>query len=197
MLPTTRHDPKQIAHMARELNTVLTVSLESALAARMTSTTWHVEPLLNVEQIQQNEFVLLTVSSFHFRLLVLLHFSAMSTALNYVADALKQTPESLKADGCYDYLAELGNQFCGEVKRIVGLQYPHIGMSTPMRLSNTSLPYVHNLKTCLATHVRAIHDEKDIFVGSIYLCTDDGFEFQVDSKLAKTNQVQTSALELF
>jgi hypothetical protein len=197
MLPASRHDPKKIAHMERELNTVLTVSLESALAARMTSTEWRVEPLLNIDHIRQNEFVLLTVSSFHFRLLVLLHFSAMSSALKYVADALKQAPESLTTEGCYDYLAELGNQFCGEVKRIIGMQYPHIGMSTPMRLSNTSLPFVHNLKTCLATHVRATRDDKDIFSGSIYLCTDDGFEFQVDSKLAKANQVQTSALELF
>jgi hypothetical protein len=197
MLPESRHDPKQIAAMARELNTVLVVSLESALAARMSSSAWHVEPLLDVEHIQQNEFVLLTVSSFHFRILVLLHFSAMSTALNYVADALRQAPESVTTEGCYDYLAELGNQFCGEVKRIVGMQYPHIGMSTPMRLSNTSLPFVHNLKTCVATHVRAICDDKDIFAASIYLCTDDGFGFQIDSKLAKSNQAQASALELF
>ena len=197
MLPVSRHDPKRLANTVRELGTVLTLSLESALAARMASNEWRVEPLLNVDHIRQNEFVLLTISSFHFRILVLLHFSAMSTALNYVADALKQAPESLTTDGCYDYLAELGNQFCGEVKRIIGMHYPHIGMSTPMRLSNTSLPFVHNLKTCAATHVRAIRDDKDIFAGSIYLCTDDGFEFQVDSKLAKVNQVQTSALELF
>ena len=197
MTPVSRHDPKHVANTVRELGTVLTLSLESALTARMASDAWRVEPLPDVDHIRLNEFVLLTISSFHFRILVLLHFSAMSTALNYVADALKQAPETLSENGCYDYLAELGNQFCGEVKRIVGMQYPHIGMSTPMRLSHTSLPFVHNLKTCAATHVRAIRDDKDIFAGSIYLCTDAGFDFQVDSKLAKENQVQTSALELF
>jgi len=182
---------------SQDLHNLLTISLESALAARMASEDWHVEPVGNIVDIKQDEFVLLTVSSYHFRMLVLLHFSAKNDALNYVASALKQPPESITSNGCYDYLAELGNQFCGEIKRIVGTKYSHLGMSTPKRLSNSSLPYVHDLKTTTATHVRAIRDGKDVFVASIYLCVDEDFDFQVDINLAMSQQVEASTLELF
>ena len=197
MAIAARNEKAMVANLDCGLGPILKVGLESALAARMPSNDWSVDPITEIGEINQEEFVCLTVSSYHFRILVLLHFTAMGTALPCVAEAIHQSPETLSRDSCLDYLAELGNQFCGEIKRMVGLKYPEVGMSTPMRLEHTSLPYMQDLKTCATRHALVRRNGQAVFAGSLYLCSDEGFQFHLDSSLAVGSQVQASALELF
>lgn len=159
--------------------------------------TWTMQSIADPKDFQSQRFILLTVSSYDFRLMVLLHFSVNDSSMKYVADRLKQSVADLPLPQYYDYLSEIGNNFCGSVKRDLCQFYPHLGMSTPNQLGRESLSHVKSWPVEHEAHVKAQGADGVEFHGSIYVSAfgDLDFDFQVSVK--QEEAVEMGALELF
>lgn len=147
------------------------------------------------ENIKEKELYLLTVSSYHFRVFVILHFSKNTDTLRYVADALKTAPDKLADVKYYDYLGEIGNSFCGQFKRELGKIFPYLGMSTPNRMVGESLTHLSLWNYEHQSHWRARFADKLVFYGSMYISSTEDIDFKYEANLA--DDVETGALEMF
>ena len=158
---------------------------------------WTMVPLNNETEISHRQFIMLTISSYDFRMVVLLHFSRSAPLMKYVADMLKLSPEVLEQSRFDDYLAELGNTFCGAFKRALGNFFPYLGMSTPNVLFSESLKYVKTWPVEYETHLRAHDGGQVAFYGSLYVTSSGNLDFHVKELSSRVDDVQTGALEMF
>ncbi len=175
---------------------LLADSLEESLKTDSYAS-WTLQPLTNPEQVAAPEFTMLTISSYDFRIFVLLHSTCSAPSLRYAADALRMPLEQLTTARYYDFLGELGNRFCGAFKRDLGSCFPHMGMSTPNRLRKESLKHLKSLSFSYDTHVSAQANEETTFCASLFVSVYSTREFRLD-KLQKVEEpVEAGALELF
>ncbi|GLS27291.1 hypothetical protein [Marinibactrum halimedae] len=82
-----------------------------------------------------DEFLMLTISSMCFRVVLQLYFTRNEMVEGFVVEKLGITKEALTDVAFYDAVSEHGNLFTGEFKRKLGGIFPCLGMSTPVRLS--------------------------------------------------------------
>jgi len=159
--------------------------------------TWTLQTLESADEIVAPEFTMLTVSSYDFRMYVLLHSSCDPASMRYAADALQMGAEQLSTIRHYDFLGELGNRFCGAFKRELGSCFPHTGMSTPNRLGNESLKHLRNSPCSSDTHVSARADDGTTFFASLFVSVYGTQQFRLDNLSKVEEQVEVGALELF
>ncbi len=160
-------------------------------------TDWTVRHLDSHEEIQAQEFIILTVSSYDLRTFVLLHFSKSPPVMTYVSRALDTPVAALNDDTFYDYLGEVGNRFCGAFKRELGKVLPHLGMSTPNRLGRESLRHLQALPCGHDLHVEVSTSEDIVVYASLYVSTYGNEEFRVDDVPVEEAAVETGELEMF
>lgn len=175
---------------------LLTSSLEESLKIN-TYPAWVFQTLTDSEQVAAPEFTMLTISSYDFRLFVLLHSSCDEPTMRYAADALQMPLEQLTTARYYDFLGELGNRFCGTFKRDLGNCYRHMGMSTPNRLRSGSLKHLKSLSFAHDIHVSARTSEEPIFYASVYVSVYGSREFRLDNLVKAEEPAEVGALELF
>jgi hypothetical protein len=157
---------------------------------------WHLQKV-NASTITADRFIMLTISSYDFRLIVLLHFSSDAVSLNYVADSLKITPAELSMTQYQDYLSEVGNILCGAIKRGLFELFPHLGMSTPNQLRHESLKFVDSYKIDHAIHIKAKENDGTEFYGSLYVSAIGELDFDPATMNKKDETQEIGALELF
>ena len=158
---------------------------------------WTMEPLADAKEIGNRQFIMLTVSSYDFRMVVLLHFSRNEPSLKYVADTLQLAPGAMEQSRFDDYLSEVGNTFCGAYKRELGKFFPHLGMSTPNMLAAESLSYVKTWPVEFETHLRAHDEDQAQFFGSLYIASTGDIDFDPQELSNPVEEVETGALEMF
>ena len=117
--------------------------------------------------------------------------------MGYVSRALEVPLENLSEDTFYDYLGEMGNQFCGAFKRELGKVLPHLGMSTPNRLSNESLCHLKGLDCGHEVHVKVSTPDEITVYASLYVSTYGKDEFRLDDVPLEESPVETGELEMF
>lgn len=157
---------------------------------------WTLQPVESTDEITAEEFNMLTISSYDFRMFVLLHSSRSAPALRYAADALQLSQDQITPSRYYDFLGELGNRFCGAFKRDLGASFPYTGMSTPNRLLRESLKHLKNITHACDMHVRARADDATCFYASLYVSSYSAAEFRID--LPKLEEhTESGELELF
>ena len=83
----------------------------------------------DVAGLVEQEAVVLTVSSYLFRLMVMIHFKQDATTMAYMAGMHEAGTEGHDKQVFLDAIAEYGNLFCGILNRELGNYFPHIGMS--------------------------------------------------------------------
>lgn len=142
-------------------------------------------------------FIMLTVSSYDFRLLVLLHFASDDATARYVADSLKLGSAELPISQYHDYLAEVSNNFCGAFKRELGPYFPHLGMSTPNQLGRESLKHVKSWPIDHELHIKAQEADGATFYGSLYVASFGELDFELVQQVQSEDTVEVGALELF
>ncbi|MFT3857607.1 MAG: hypothetical protein QM742_08960 [Aquabacterium sp.] len=108
-----------------------------------------IERVEDPAQIKNRQMVILTISSYAFRVMLFVHFTRDKATRAHFA-AMKQQAEMDDA-AFLDAVMESGNLACGALNRELGNFFPHLGMSTPGVLDHGSLEYVHALG---AGHVR-------------------------------------------
>lgn len=175
---------------------LLTGSLEESLKTDAYAS-WTLQTLTNPEQVVAPEFTMLTISSYDFRIFVLLHSTCSAPSMRYAADALRMPLEQLTTTRYYDFIGELGNRFCGAFKRDLGGYFPHMGMSTPNRLRSESLKHLKNLSPAYDIHVSAQASKETTFSASIYVSVYGTREFRLDKLQQAAEKVDAGALEMF
>ena len=175
---------------------LLADSLEESLKTDAYAS-WTLKTLTNPDQVVAPEFTMLTISSYDFRIFVLLHSSCSPASMRYAANALSMPLEQLTTARYYDFLGELGNRFCGAFKRDLGYCFPHMGMSTPNRMRSESLKHLKNLSFAYDIHVSAQASEEAAFSASLFVSVYGTREFRLDNLRKVEAQAETGALELF
>ena len=141
--------------------------------------------------------IMLTISGLEFRALVMLHYPAGKKA-SYFLNIYEGDERTTKHDNNLEsFYTELGNQFCGEIKRNLYKQFNHLGMSTPSLLSpTTSLLDIENPLLIAKCHQSYEADHQFALGGSIYVFSNQSLEFSFDNA-STTEVISTGELEFF
>jgi len=157
---------------------------------------WLIQPV-DIVGIGAKRFVMLTISSYDFRLIVLLHFSADPAAMKYVSDSLKVASGILTVSQYQDYISEMGNILCGAIKRGLFQFFPHLGLSSPNQLQFESLKYIESYQIDHAIHVKAMAEDGTEFYSSLYVSSFAELDFDPVAILKVDEKVEMGALEMF
>lgn len=151
----------------------------------------------DIKTVRQQQFVMLTISSYVFRVITFVHFTR-STELNEYVARMNHTPDQEQTlDAVYDYLQELGNEYCGHMKRELGSFFPNLGMSTPSILSVNTLKHSSYLESLYEDHVNVEMNEDGLTFGcSIMICAYGDVNFRVE-KASHEDETDAGEFELF
>lgn len=141
--------------------------------------------------------IMFTISGLEFRAIVMLHYQAGKSALHLLT-LFEGDERTTKQESNFEsFYTEIGNQFCGEIKRNLYKQFDHLGMSTPSLLSpTTSLLDIENPLLVAKCHQTYEVDHHFALGGSIYVFSNQSLEFSFDN--ASTAEViSTGELEFF
>jgi len=157
---------------------------------------WKLQAIDTLDEVNEAEFFMLTLSSFTFKSFVLLHFTRNESTMKYVENALQITNEVPDESKFYDFLGEIGNGFCGGLKRELGNYLPNLGMSTPNRLTKQSLTHITALDCDFETHFSASSEGSILFYGSLYVRSYNDMDFRIQHE-SIGNDVESGELEFF
>lgn len=170
-------------------------SLEESVRTEL-HTSWQLQLVAEPNETSAQRFIMLTLSSYDFRMLVLLHFSTEEASVKYAADSLKLSVTEFPEARYHDFLAELSNNFCGAFKRELCQYFPHLGMSTPNQLDWESLKHVKSWPVDHEIHIKANDEGGAEFHGSLYVSSFGELDFEMTQQ--PTEEIEeTGALELF
>jgi hypothetical protein len=122
----------------------------------------------------EHEVVMLTVSSYRFRILLFIHFERDRATQNHMAAlghtaapdpmaapdhttaaATNHLGERLREERFDDAMMERGNLCCGALNRELSRFFPHLGMSTPCILPGSSMEHLSSLHPSITRHYQA------------------------------------------
>jgi len=182
----------------REIISSFTKGFEEAVIPSSDTSSWRIKEKTSNEADHESEFFVLTISSQLFRIFVLMHFSKSEETEKYVSDIMKLGSNSpVNEDTFYDCLGEIGNAFCGSMKRDISKLVPSLGMSTPNRLGRDCLKYMSSLKINFETHAIAEYNDNPLFYASAYLVADETLEFTASIRQENESELDSGELEFF
>lgn len=141
--------------------------------------------------------IMFTISGLEFRAIIMLHYPAGKSASYFLTLFEGNDITTRQENNLESFYTELGNQFCGEIKRNLYKQFYHLGMSTPSLLSPaTSLIDIENSLLFAKCNQYFEAEHQFALGGSIYVFSSQPFEFTYDN--ASTSEViSTGELEFF
>jgi hypothetical protein len=150
----------------------------------------------NVERsnIDEEQVIILTISSHVFRLLIVMNLTMDDTFDGYISQCLGQGGNSDKTK-VYDYLNEVGNLLCGSLKRDLQSSVNALGMSTPNLLKAETLNHVDSLKVDQEYHLRVSFSGEKLMYVSYYLSAYGDLDVQTQTH--SESDVGVSELEFF
>ncbi len=135
----------------------------------------------------EKHLLILTISSYLFRLLTIFHIDSDKATQDYFT----------KSDSNRNFeevFSEMGNLCCGAMNRDFGNYFPHLGMSTPFMLESKCVPFFKELKpNYISQHKLTINDSIKLHA-TLCFCSYAPIDFRVDMSVAAE---ETGALELF
>lgn len=181
----------------KELKRACVAGLEESVAPIAGYGSLAIKESKAAKDVTHDEFILLTISAQAFRVFLVMQFDKNSMTENLVSNAILKGNGVLTDDAFYDYIGELGNAFCGAIKRDLTDIVQHLGMSTPNRLSKDCLPYLIDFETHFEHHIVAEINEQTLFNVSLYLNADHELDYEVNRAAAADLEVETGELEMF
>lgn len=182
--------------LKREIKREFLKGLDDALTPGTEPGSWNIKERPSIDDIEEEEFFVLTVSSQLFRIFVLLHFTKNETTEQYAADVLKTGSSGIDDEKYYDYLGEVGNAFCGALKRELTKTVPSLGMSTPNRLGHACMKYINALDIDYECHAVTEYQGTPLFYASVYVCADEELNYEVNANSSE-DEVDSGELEFF
>lgn len=147
----------------------------------------------NTDEASSVQVVMLTISSFLFRLIVLIHFSSNEATREHFARINGKQLDQMDDQGFQDAIRESGNICCGALNRDLLPHFPHMGLSTPNILHRNSADHLEALKYGFIKHVRVVVNDAVTFYATLCVCESGALDFEVDVNA----QEVTGELELF
>ncbi len=138
-------------------------------------------------EFPEQTIIVLTISSFLFRLLTFFHINDDAPTREYFCRG--STDKALT-----EVIAEIGNLCCGAMNRELLHHFTHLGMSTPYVLTNKSLVFLDELKPGFVGGYAITINNQIQLHATICLCEYAPIDFAVDMATAEE---ETGALELF
>jgi hypothetical protein len=144
-------------------------------------------PTGKIIETPEKHIVVLTISSYLFRLLTIFHINTDKVTEAYFK----------KSDAGADFFevfSEVGNLTCGAMNRDIGNYFPHLGMSTPYILESKCIPFLKELKPNYVSQHKIIINDQVSMHATLCMCSYAPIDFKVDMSIAAE---ETGALELF
>jgi hypothetical protein len=176
-------------------NHLLIKAIKSSLVMP-TADACEVNVLTDLTEIEETKMVILTVSSYLFRLMVFIYFTPDDSTKEYFARINKTQALDMSEQSFYDAIAECGNICCGILNRDLSQFFPHIGMSTPNIIDKNCSSYLNVLGCGHIQHFKVNVNDINGASFHVSLCINDfaDLHFILDKNEEETN---TGELELF
>ena len=142
----------------------------------------------------EKQMVVLTVSSYLFRLMVMFYFSPDAATRGHFARLNNIDEEAMSEQTFMDAIAESGNLCCGILNRDLGNFFPHIGMSTPNVIDKNCAAYLQKLNSQHIQHFAIDMDGSPRFHVSLCVSAYADIDFSVSAEALGSD---TGELELF
>lgn len=139
----------------RDFSRLLNSSFGSVLNGDQDPKPWQLTTVTRLEHVVGEECFLLSLVSYGFRMGVGVHFTYSDELEKYFVGALKSSLNNLEKQSVYDQLGEIGNEFCGKLKRDLVQALPHLGMSTPNLVSRECVEGLSDLGFHQSAHLTA------------------------------------------
>jgi len=170
-------------------------ALKSGLG--VTEADWTFEVLDDEARPQGRQAVILTVSSYLFRLMTVVYFNEDQPTWRQFTRHQPE-PGPLDLQRLHDLVGEFGNVACGALNRDLGIAFPHIGMSTPNVVDSRCIAWLPTLGTGLVKHFRITLADGLALHATLALCDYDDFDFDLPAETESPEaEAETGELELF
>ena len=154
-----------------------------------------VEPLAGKGDLREAEFVILTISSYLFRAMVLFHFNDNAATRAHFARLVNTSPEAMDRKAFEDAVAEFGNLCCGALNRELGRHFPHVGMSTPNLLEGSCILHLGALQAGYLRHYQVEVEGDTRFHATLCVCDYGDLDFRAERQ--RVVEAAVGELELF
>ncbi|WP_050478924.1 hypothetical protein [Herbaspirillum rhizosphaerae] len=171
---------------------LLTQSLKNSLAP--SGVEMQISTLPETVDFPEKQMVVLTVSSYLFRLMVMFYFSPDAATRGHFARLNNIEEEEMSEQTFMDAIAESGNLCCGILNRDLGNFFPHIGMSTPNVIDKNCAAYLQKLNSQHIQHFAVDMDGSPRFHVSLCVSAYADIDFSVSADELGSD---TGELELF
>lgn len=142
---------------------------------------------------KEPQVVILTISSFLFRVIVLIYFTPDANTKEHFARINSKSLSEMDQSTFYDAISECGNICCGILNRDLLPYFPHMGLSTPNILDRQCATYLEVLKYGHIQHIRIDINNSVQFHATLCVCDHGDLDFSVDVDA----QESTGELEMF
>lgn len=153
-----------------------------------------VEVIDDVKDITEKKVVLLTVSSYLFRVMTLIYFTLNKDTKNHFAAINRVEADTMSESDYLDVISECGNIFCGALNRELAHHFPHLGMSTPNVLDRDCIDYLQELDANYIKHFKISINDTFTMHASLCVCDFADIDFTVD--MTQTEE-SNGELEMF
>jgi len=171
---------------------LLTQSLKSGMAPSGVQV--EVSVLNDDAVIPEKKMVVLTVSSYLFRLMAMFYFTPDAATRTHFARLNNIDAAEMSEQTFMDAIAESGNLCCGILNRDLGNFFPHIGMSTPNVIDSNCAAYLQTLNCQHVRHFAVDMDDAPRFHVTLSVSAYADIDFAVSADELGSD---TGELELF
>jgi hypothetical protein len=168
-------------------------SIKTSMPVESASVT--VEPMDSLDKIKEKKIVILTVSSYLFRAIVIIYFKADAATRAAFNRNAAEDAEELSLEDFYDRIAECGNACCGSINRGLGTQFPHVGMSTPNIIDKDCIRYADQLDCGFKRHYKITLEGSLTMYASLFVADYGTVDFYIDPVVEE--DVSSGELEMF
>lgn len=140
---------------------------------------------VRLDQLPGNGMVVLTISSYLFRLLIVFHITQDDSTKRYFT-------RSSDDKDFFEVFGEHGNLCVGEMNRDLGTHFLHLGMSTPYALESKCAPFISELKPSYLSHHRIGINGDIALHATLCLCAYAplDFHFQINDVGQETGELE-------
>ncbi len=172
---------KTFSEVETSLSRLLQSTLEQTLSGCKPGSTWSSSRADALSEIPFEHCIVLTISSFRFKIMCLLHMNLDEANHQFVAEAMNIKRGDLEDEAYSDYLLEMSNSLCGTLKRHMQSSCPPLGMSTPNFLQRTCLSIEHALAPRYNVHARCRDNQGNstLFAASLLVFSTQPEDFQL------------------
>jgi hypothetical protein len=146
-------------------------------------------------EITESQMVMLTSSSYVFRVFMMIYFQPNALTKEHLAK--RNRTAELTDHAFIDAICEGGNMCCGAFNRDLSWQFPHVGLSTPNILDARCATNLEPLNTGHIQHFRIEINHVPFFHASLCVCDYVDLDFSVACDALPSTATSDGELELF